>query len=930
MKKALSLILVLFSFSLYAKVDLTQYVNPLVGTDLHGHTFPGAIVPFGQIQPGPDTRLGGWDGCSGYHFSDDTIYGFSHTHLSGTGCEDYCDILLMPVIVDGAKSSKSKYYKSHFSHENEIVSPGYYGVLLDRYNINVELTTTDRVAVHRYTFNNNGGQKAFVIDLNHRDKLVKAGFDKSNPDIIMGYRESSSWNPHQHCYFALQTSVPYKNIVYLDHNTRALVYLPDNVNTVEVYVSISGVDCEGAARNLATRGKQKFNAVRKKAEALWNKTLSKIELEGGTDTQLRNFYTALYHCYTSPYLWSDVDGRYRGTDNQIHTAANNHKVYTVFSLWDTFRALHPLMSIIEPDITYDFLYSMQMHWEQGRELTMWELAANETHCMIGYHSAPVILDAYLNSEPCRNDKDMMYSLIDGLITTSNRTDAHLMYVVRNYLSSEDDNESVSKTIEYSYDDWCITQLINRFFPDLISVSDKYYKRCQSWQNVMDYNGFMRARRNGAFVTPFNPVEVNNHYTEANCWQYSSFVPHDVYRWAEMLGGRNKAIAFLDSLFTMSSETSGREQVDITGCIGQYAHGNEPSHHAAYLYTYFGQPEKTNSLVHRILNELYTPQPDGLCGNEDCGQMSAWYVMSSMGFYPVCPGSGEYVTVEPLFSKVTIHRPSGKMVIDKSWQAGKFLRNGVFYDNSITGIPQKKRITPAPVFSDWQPQFTDSAIVAISCKEADAVIYYTLDGSYPTPDSATLYTGPFVVRESVTIRACAVSPGMITSEAVTHSLTRFVPDKTITYITRPEPQYIENGEKGLIDNLHGSANYRVGGWQGWVKDMEVIVDLLSNRKISHIGVECLENINSWIMFPTAVEFYTSADGKTYTLAGKVDNTVYPALYERYNDFTINEFALDLDTKTRYVKIKAVNYGPLPEWHVSAGYQSWLFVDEIVIR
>ncbi|MCQ2344933.1 MAG: GH92 family glycosyl hydrolase [Paludibacteraceae bacterium] len=932
MKRIVPFILtfVLLSFGQCLGQNLTQYVNPLVGTDAHGHTFPGAIVPFGQIQPSPDTRLGGWDGCSGYHFSDDTIYGFSHTHLNGTGCEDYCDILLMPVILDGAKSCTPQYYKSHFSHDNEVASPGYYSVLLDRYDIKVELTASQRVAVHRYTFNNNNGTKAFIVDLNHRDRLINAGFAHKSGKIISGFRESSSWNPHQYCYFALKTSVPFSHIVYMDNDTRAIVFLPDNTKSVEVYLSISGVDNDGAVRNLATCDNQKFNSIRKNADATWNKTLSKIELEGGTLTQLRNFYTALYHCYTSPYLWSDEDGRYRGTDNQIHQASNGRNVYTVFSLWDTFRTLHPLMSIIEPDLTHDFLYTMQMQWEQGHELTMWELASHETHCMIGYHSAPVILDAYLNSEPCRDDVAMMFSLLQGLIATSNRTPAHCTYANRNYLSSEDDNESVSKTIEYAYDDWCIAKLAGYLYPELFSLSDKYYKRCQSWQNVMDLDGFMRARRNGAFVTPFNPVEVNNHYTEANCWQYSSFVPHDVYRWAEMLGGNDKALAFLDSLFTMSSQTSGREQVDITGCIGQYAHGNEPSHHAAYLYTYFGKPAKTNSLVHRILDELYTPQPDGLCGNEDCGQMSAWYVMSSMGLYPVCPGSGEYVTLQPIFSKVTIHRPSGDMVIDETWQAGKFFRDGSFHDTSVTGIPSEYRTTPCPVFSDWQPQFSDSAVVAITCKDPYAIIYYTLDGSAPTEDKAIRYTKPFTVKQSVIINAMAKSPDLKASETVAHSMALFVPDKALTYVTRPEPQYTENGEKGLIDNIHAPANYRIGGWQGWTQDMEVIVDLLSIRQVNHVGVECLENINSWIVFPSAVEVYTSSDGVNYTYAGKAVNSSFPVVYERNDEFTINEFGINLNTIARYVKLKAVNYGLLPDWHLSAGNQAWLFADEVIIR
>ena len=516
---------------------LTRYVNPLVGTDQHGHTYPGAIAPFGQIQPSPDTRLEGWDGCSAFHYSDDTVYGFSHTHLSGTGCEDYGDVLVMPVMAEGdnwnfTPNMPQTEFRSKFSHRSESVTPGYYRVVLDRNRVMVELTATDRVAAHRYSCPRNG-KKGFVIDLRHRDKVLGAGFEKQQADgLICGWRESDAWNPHQKCYFALSCSEPIQEVKYYDDGLKALVVLDDDCKQAEVYVAISGVDCEGARKNLATRENKDFDNLRTETHQNWEKALSKIEVEGGSRKEKQNFYTALYHCYTSPYLWSDVDGRYRAMNDTIYTS--DKPIYTVFSLWDTYRALHPLMAIIEPEITEDWINTMLNQFETGGELTMWELAAHETHCMIGYHACPVILVAQetgiLDSWSDRRRLD----LLEAMISTSNRSETHLAYAAQGYMDSQLDNETVSKTLEYSYDDWCIARyayiemMRGVFKPDtsatyrhLQEVYDTYMRRAQSWQNIMDADGFMHARRNGGFVTPFNPTEVNNHFTEANSWQYST-------------------------------------------------------------------------------------------------------------------------------------------------------------------------------------------------------------------------------------------------------------------------------------------------------------------------------------------------------------------------------------------------------------------------
>ena len=930
---------------------LTRYVNPLVGTDFHGHTYPGAIAPFGQIQPSPDTRLEGWDGCSAYHYSDDTVYGFSHTHLSGTGCEDYGDVLLMPVMAEGDKwhftpNMPQTEFRSKFSHRSESATPGYYRVVLDRNRVMVELTATERVAAHRYSFPRNG-KKGIVVDLRHRDKVLAAGFEKQQKDgALCGWRESDAWNPHQKCYFALQCSEPIKEVRYYDDGMKALVVLDDDCKQAEVYVAISGVDCEGARLNLATRGDKDFETLRSESHQSWEKALSKIEVEGGSRKEKENFYTALYHCYTSPYLWSDVDGRYRAMNDTVYISKT--PVYTVFSLWDTYRALHPLMAIIEPKITEDWIATMLNHFETGSELTMWELASHETHCMIGYHACPVILEAQQAGILDQWTDRRRLDLLNAMIATSNRTEAHQSYASQGYLDSQLDNETVSKTLEYSYDDWCIARYAYNemmrgvFKPDtsatyhyLQEVYNTYMRRAQSWQNIMDPDGFMHARRNGGFVTPFNPTEVNNHFTEANSWQYSTYVPHDVAGWISQIGGKEKAEAFLDSLFNTSSETTGRDQSDITGMIGQYAHGNEPSHHAAYLYAYVNAPDKLDNTVHRILGELYTPDPDGLCGNEDCGQMSAWYVMSAMGFYPVCPGSGEYVTVTPLFDRVTIHREGKEdLVISRSqWQPGKFWNTNQFYDESQVLFPQEQRVTPAPYFNEWQTCFTDSALVSLTARslpsENGTRIYYTLNGSIPDTHSIP-YTHPFYIKNDITIKAVAYSPNQGYSPIVEQTRKRFIADKKLSYLTKPEPQYSENGPQGLIDRLYGVTNYRIGGWQGWTGDMDVVVDLLQSKSLTSVGVDCLDNMRSWIFFPTRIDVSVSNDGKNYTHWASLENTEFPAIRDRQEESVQHTFVCRGGyTTCRYVRIKATNYGKMPDWHISAGEQAWLFVDEIEI-
>ena len=514
-------------------------------------------------------------------------------------------------------------------------------------------------------------------------------------------------------------------------------------------------------------------------------------------------------------------------------------------------------------------------------------------------------------------------MLEAMVATSNRTPEHRAYAKQGYLSSEVDNESVSKTLEYAYDDWCIAQMA-RIAGDTARERE-YWIRSQSWQNVMDTNGFMHPRRNGAFLTPFDPTEVNNHFTEANSWQYSTYVPHDIDAWVERLGGADRVEAFLDSLFEGRNSLSGRDQADVTGLIGMYAHGNEPSHHAAWLYSLLGQPEKTERYVHRILNELYTSAPDGLCGNEDCGQMSAWYVLAALGRYPVCPGSGQWVETKPLLTPVGTWRATS---------AAPRTQHAVSLQ-----CPDSLRITPCPVFDDWRMQmkgektgevkvFTDKKVRFYSPfkKNGELMpVYDCLEGRHNVTSFAILPEA----KEADVCFAAQVE-GRLMSQPVTQHLVRTSTDKNVTYLTQPAPQYTENGPEGMVDNIFASTNYRIGGWQGWQEDMVAVVELDQEQTVRYVALNCLENMRSWIFFPINVKMETSLDGKTWKTFGEVSTTQFPTEHYRQEESVTHTFCADGATRAKYVKITATNFGALPDWHVSAGQQAWLFADEIIIK
>lgn len=948
------------------------YVNPFIGTGGHGHTYPGATAPFGMVQLSPDTRLGGWDGCSGYHYSDSLLYGFSHTHLSGTGVEDYCDVLFAPFT--GAVPLENTEYASSFQKKREKAEAGYYSVFLDKFRIKAEMTATERVGVHRYTYPLNREKGGLVIDLRHRDEVLESSLRIVNSQEIEGSRISKSWAKNQHLYFVARFSTPFHNSMAIDMSSDPRVaeksmrsksivgvlhFYHGNVPLV-VTVGISGVSIEGARRNLEAECNHfDFDRVKSETQAKWQQQLSKIAVEGGTEAQKTAFYTALYHTMVVPNRWSDVDGQYRGRDNQVHQA-KGHDVYSVFSLWDTYRACNPLYTLLEPGRTGDFVQTFLRQYEQGGLLPVWELSANETDCMIGNHAIPVIADAYLKG--IRNyDAE---KALEAMQTSANQDRYGLKWYRKlGYVPADQESESVSKTLEYAFDDWCIAQMAKSM--GKTEVYNTYIRRAQYYKNLYDPStGFFRAKANGSWYEPFNPFEVNFNYTEANAWQYRFAAPQDVAGMNALFSqGLN---ATLDSLFAATPKTAGRDQADMTGLVGQYVQGNEPSHHMAYLYTYGGQPWKTQERVRRIMDELYSPQPDGLSGNEDCGQMSAWYVFSAMGFYPVLPGSGQYAIGSPLFEKVTLHLADGKTFtlrapgasarrpyVGSATLNGHPLDAGFLTHAQITGgasvvfemsenpatgrvlsLPnsaiETPRIVPVPYLNGAERVFRDKQSLTLGCIDPQANIYYTVDGSIPD-EKSTRYKKPFDIKSSLTLQAVAMRNGE-RSQVISAVFNKVRTDLSVLrYQTRYNPQYTARGDNGLIDGIRGAEDFRTGGWQGFEGvDLDVILDLGKKKTLKTLGAGFLQDENSWIFFPVKVRFEGSTDGVNFELLGEVDNTLDPLTKGvQLRDFSLPLSEAAARKKVRYLRVRGITPGKCPVGHKAAGYPCWIFADEILI-
>lgn len=705
MKNKLCMLLLASGIGLFscAEQDLpkeyTDSVNVFIGTGGHGHTFPGATLPHGMVQLSPDTRLFGWDACSGYYYDDTSIMGFTHTHLSGTGIGDYGDILFMPVVgekplIAGTAENPDEGYRSRFSHEQESARPGYYQVLLQDDSINVELTATLRAGLHRYTYPK-ASDARLIVDMEptiHGHQHPVTQIRVVNDSTIAGMKYTVGWAKRHYVYFYAVFSSPfdyklYSGTEYQSDSTSVTVNTAKAVisfrnlpadGRVLAKVGISSVDEEGARLNVeAEIPNWDFEGVMKQANTAWNEALGKIDIETSDNDSRTVFYTSLYHAFIQPSLASDVDGRYRTMGHEIKQDAS-YTNYTVFSLWDTFRAAHPLYTIVTPEQNQAFIRSLLRKYDEGGILPKWELASNETGTMIGYHAVSVIADAMMKKqcdfdvkkalEACIRssvyDTTGVTPMMDRQILNGKLMPVSIKYKNElGYIPCDKVGGSVSQGLEFAYNDWLIAQMMKEH--NRKDLYDKYMELSRNYRNYFDpETKLMRGRlSDGSWITPFDPASVQrpSNYVEGNAWQWAWFVSQDVEGLMELVGGQKSFEAHLDTLFTTSSELTGdpNAAADVTGMVGQYAHGNEPSHHIPYLYNYAGAPRKTQALVDHILRTLYHNDPNGLSGNEDVGQMSAWYALSAMGFYSFCPGRPVYEIGRPIFDKVTIHLSNGK-------------------------------------------------------------------------------------------------------------------------------------------------------------------------------------------------------------------------------------------------------------------------------
>lgn len=662
-----------------SRKGILQWVDTRIGTAGHGHTFMGVAAPFGAVQLGPGNFNKGWDWCSGYHASDSICIGFARLHLNGTGCSDTGDLIFMPTtgtpqVCPGSQEDPDSGYASRYSHQRETATPAYYRLHLDDYGIEAELTATKRVGFHRYGFPETPGSRQIVINLfdgNGDDRATETFLEQEDDRTIRGYRYSTGWSKRQRIYFSARFSIPVKLDIYRDDrpvegssvergvNIKGIVHLPDDTRSVSVKVGISPVSMSGADRNIESElpGWDFEETVRRTARK-WERELDKVAVEGADDRTRRIFYTGLYHAFLQPALFNDCDGRYRGADGMVHEDPG-HETYTVFSLWDTYRAAHPLYTLLQAGRVPDMVLTMlDIHDEQGM-LPVWHLYGSDTREMIGIQSVPVIADALMKGIPGIDSRRALRAMKESMTSDYKG----LGWLRRqDYIPADKEGESVAKGLEYALADGCIALAARKAGDG--ELAREFGRRARFYRNYWDpKTRFFRGRNaDGSFREPFDPFRSthrNDDYCEGTGWQYTWLVPHDVQGLVSLFGSEEAFAAKLDSLFTIEGDMGEQASGDISGLIGQYAHGNEPGHHTVYLYPYVGQQWKTARLVRRILGEMYTDRPDGLAGNEDCGQMSSWYVLSAMGFYPVNPALGIYVLGSPAFDRITLRTHGGK-------------------------------------------------------------------------------------------------------------------------------------------------------------------------------------------------------------------------------------------------------------------------------
>ncbi len=711
-----------------AETDLLQYVDPFIGSGFHGHVFVGASVPFGMVQLGPNNIDKGWDWCSGYHYSDSICIGFSHTHLNGTGCGDMGDVMVMPMtevnVKRGNQDDISSGYASYYRHETEEAHPDYYSVMLDRYDIKAELTATARVGLHRYTFPQ--GKQAHIL-VNLKDgvgSIVTNSYIRQiDQYTIEGYRYTRGWSPMRKVYFVLQADKPIADLSLYDDTVQVAAKSQLKARAVKgvlsfgeqqqvmVKVALSPVSCENAMANLkAEMSGFDFEHVRKACAAQWNERLNRITIETDDEAAKRVFYTSNYHTMVAPTLFCDVNGQYRGINDMIYTAPEGFTNYTTLSLWDTYRTLNPLFTLVNDEMVPDIVNTMISIYHQNDKLPVWALQSGETNCMPGYSAVPIIADAYLKGFEGFDAEEAFAAM---KATTVYPQQNAVPYVVeRGYIPCDKVHEATSIAMEYAVDDWGVAAMAKKMGKQ--EDAELYARRAMYYKQYFDSEiKFIRPKMDdGTWRTPYDPansIHMVGDFTEGNGWQYTFFAPHDVYGLIELFGGDEEFITKLDAFFVNNDSMGETASADITGLIGQYAHGNEPSHHIAYMYAYAGQQWKVAEKVRFIMDEFYTDKPDGVIGNEDCGQMSAWYVMSSMGFYQENPSDGVFVFGSPRFDKMTVKvRGNNTLIIEAEnnskeniyiqevyFNGKPYEKSYITYDELIAGGTLKFVMGPKP-------------------------------------------------------------------------------------------------------------------------------------------------------------------------------------------------------------------------------------------
>ncbi len=1004
-----SLILIL-TFGLYSCTDegkgkdILDYVDPMIGTDGIGHTFPGATVPFGMIQLSPSDDTDKWNWCSGYHYSDNVLKGFAHNHFSGTGLTGMGDILLMPTFGEikmnpGTKEDPDKGYRSRFSHENEKATPGYYAVLLDDYNVNVELTTSPRVGFHRYIYNKAGRQN-IVVDPTHG--MVKEIYDASVDIIsdteIIGYKYCNDKSCGiRKVYFYSKFSKPFSesgvsvNDTILtdkqkasDKTAKAFVRYNGNAgDTVEISMAISYVNYDGAKENYMAEGKgADFDVVHEKARELWRDKISRIQIEGASEEEKVIFYTGMYHNFIAPNIISDVNGNYIVEGKQYNSPGLVQ--YSNFSTWDTYRATHPLWSIIDQETNKKMIQVLMSRFTQPKTgLALWEALGFDNYCMIGYPGISAMAEAALK-HPEGLDKKFIYDCIretsfrDGGASVNYGSDNGVRYYVDYGFVPAEVGCGVSKTTEYNYYDFCVSELAK----DLGLKEDEEFfrKRSLGYRNLFNSskNYLWPCLSSGNFIEMDTTGwdELVHHYVSGNIWAYSTYTPHDMLGAVELWGGNEKYSAWLDNMINTPLDMAGEQHVDIAGFIGKYSHGDEPGHQLAYLYNFAGKPWKTQELVRRVMTEMYSHELDGYANNEDCGQMSAWYIFSGMGFYPVAPCDLNYYFGTPLFPKSIIQLEDGKTftVIAKNNPAkNKYIQsvtlngeqterlyithdeimNGgelVFEmgpnpnkewgvkDNAIPsyykenqGYKPKALACFTPYMTDAKIRFNKNKQVELVCKTEGAKVFYTLDGSVPDKTSKE-YTGPFEIDKSLSVKAVAFKDGLKPSQVFEIRLFRsvFVGLKQgypkLSFDNIPQKYGAKDGSQ-LVDMVFGSETFSDRRWTGVnEKDLIINVDLGEEVELSMVELNTLTSTQKWRFPPKGINVLIKDDEGNYKTVGSIK----PGKIGKH-DKKINYHEIKFSKqKAQNVKIVVENYGTLPRWHKGAGKLPWIFVDEINIK